>query len=79
MRKHQLIFSTIILFPLLSISQWSHNPSVNTRVADTTGWPYRRDHNKRPGVAAENLLMEGQMGSLVNEILIIVLLRILNK
>jgi len=38
MRKHQLIFSTIILFPLPAISQWSHNPSVNTRLIDSTGW-----------------------------------------
>ena len=38
MKKHFLILILMILFPLMVISQWSHNPSVNTNLIDTTGW-----------------------------------------
>ena len=38
MKKLYVILVMVILFPLLVMSQWSNNPSINTTLIDTTGW-----------------------------------------
>ena len=38
MKNWKIIFNTLILLPLSVMSQWSHDPAVNTNLIDTTGW-----------------------------------------